>query len=152
MTCPAFCEVKGSVRLFLNKNHPMEIIHKYTRHFAMGTNRRVTSIAIFAYLKHFLRCAMLCCGGCVWLLPIIFIGTHSIALVEMNSAKLCFFIWKDTCFGCVIWMPSLLSLRRILELRIFFAQLHSLVSVNTVTKFHNLAITSSLVEKNPYTD
>ncbi|KAF9807381.1 hypothetical protein SFRURICE_008930 [Spodoptera frugiperda] len=39
----------------------------------------------------------------------------------------------DACYGCVLWIPSLLSMLRILELRIFIAQLHSLISVETVT-------------------
>ncbi|KAF9799048.1 hypothetical protein SFRURICE_008558, partial [Spodoptera frugiperda] len=29
-----------------------------------------------------------------------FIGTHSLALVETDSANLCFFIWKDACYRC----------------------------------------------------
>ncbi|KAF9804825.1 hypothetical protein SFRURICE_007728 [Spodoptera frugiperda] len=48
-----------------------------------------------------LNCAMLRCCGCVWLPPIIFIGTHSLALVETDSAELCF-IWKYVCYG---WLP-----------------------------------------------
>ncbi|KAF9796043.1 hypothetical protein SFRURICE_006822 [Spodoptera frugiperda] len=32
------------------------------------------------------RCAMLCCCGCIWLSPIIFIGPHSLAPVETDSA------------------------------------------------------------------
>ncbi|KAF9824748.1 hypothetical protein SFRURICE_016857 [Spodoptera frugiperda] len=48
------------------------------------------------------RCAMICCCGCVWLPPIIFIGTYSLALVESDSAS--FFTWKDTCYGCMLWV------------------------------------------------
>uniref|UniRef100_A0A2H1VC99 SFRICE_007121 n=1 Tax=Spodoptera frugiperda TaxID=7108 RepID=A0A2H1VC99_SPOFR len=54
---------------------------------------------------------MLRCCGCVWLPPIIFIGTHSLPLVETGSAKLCFYMER-----CVLWMASLLSIHRILEL------------------------------------
>ncbi|KAF9822518.1 hypothetical protein SFRURICE_005972, partial [Spodoptera frugiperda] len=32
-------------------------------------------------------CAVLCCCGCVWLPPVIFIGTHCLALVEIDSAN-----------------------------------------------------------------
>uniref|UniRef100_A0A2H1V0X4 SFRICE_001449 n=1 Tax=Spodoptera frugiperda TaxID=7108 RepID=A0A2H1V0X4_SPOFR len=32
-------------------------------------------------------CAMLCCCGCVWLLPIIVIGKYSLAMVETNSGS-----------------------------------------------------------------
>ncbi|KAF9797070.1 hypothetical protein SFRURICE_006945 [Spodoptera frugiperda] len=39
----------------------------------------------------------------------------------------------NTCFGCVLWMASLLSIPRIHELLMFLSQLHSLVSVETVT-------------------
>ncbi|KAF9787720.1 hypothetical protein SFRURICE_016927 [Spodoptera frugiperda] len=49
------------------------------------------------------------------------VPTHSmIALVQTDSAKLC------VMERCVLWMASLLSIYRILELRcIFLAQLHS---------------------------
>ncbi|KAF9810558.1 hypothetical protein SFRURICE_021011 [Spodoptera frugiperda] len=43
------------------------------------------------YYMILITCAMLHCCGCVWLLPITFIGTHSLALVDMVSAKLVFY-------------------------------------------------------------
>ncbi|KAF9791378.1 hypothetical protein SFRURICE_014090 [Spodoptera frugiperda] len=46
---------------------------------------------------------------------------------------------------CVLCMASLLSIQRTVERRIFHAQLHSLLSVETVTQFHSLAIASSCI-------
>uniref|UniRef100_A0A2H1WA62 SFRICE_025122 n=1 Tax=Spodoptera frugiperda TaxID=7108 RepID=A0A2H1WA62_SPOFR len=47
------------------------------------------------------KCAMLRCCECVWLPPIIFIGTHSLALV------IYIFIWKDACYKSVLWMCAI---------------------------------------------
>ncbi|KAF9802571.1 hypothetical protein SFRURICE_013758, partial [Spodoptera frugiperda] len=44
------------------------------------------------------------------------------------------FIWKNVCYGCELWIDFLLLIHRIHELRIFLAQLHSLVSVETITQ------------------
>ncbi|KAF9816554.1 hypothetical protein SFRURICE_010713, partial [Spodoptera frugiperda] len=52
-----------------------------------------TKIISYLVLKTDYRYSMLRCCVCVWLPPIIFIGTHSL-LVEMDSAKLCFLYGK----------------------------------------------------------
>ncbi|KAF9805088.1 hypothetical protein SFRURICE_010271 [Spodoptera frugiperda] len=59
--------------------------------------------------------------------------TVHLALVKTGSTKICFFIWKDACYGYVLRIVSLLSIHRTLQLRILLAPLHSLVSVETVT-------------------
>ncbi|KAF9797020.1 hypothetical protein SFRURICE_006895, partial [Spodoptera frugiperda] len=70
------------------------------------------------------RCAVLRCCGCIWFLPIKFIGTHSLALMVM--VKRTQLSYKDACYG---WLAPLLSIHRIPELCFFHAQLHSLVLV-----------------------
>uniref|UniRef100_A0A2H1WPI4 SFRICE_014750 n=1 Tax=Spodoptera frugiperda TaxID=7108 RepID=A0A2H1WPI4_SPOFR len=51
------------------------------------------------------------------------IGTHSLALVETGLAKLCFLYGKMRAMVAFYGLLSLLSIHRILELRIFLAQL-----------------------------
>ncbi|KAF9801020.1 hypothetical protein SFRURICE_006063, partial [Spodoptera frugiperda] len=55
---------------------------------------------------------LLCYCGCVWLPPIIFIGTHSLTLMETSSSKiLCFLYGKmramEACYECVLWMRAM---------------------------------------------
>ncbi|KAF9805336.1 hypothetical protein SFRURICE_007579 [Spodoptera frugiperda] len=91
-------KTRGSVRLLLTKNHPK------TKRYCLCQ-----------------RCAMLRCCGCVWLTSNIFIGTHSLVLVEMDLAELCFLYGKTRSmyawYGCVLWMASLLSILKLNILR-----------------------------------
>ncbi|KAF9789059.1 hypothetical protein SFRURICE_005661 [Spodoptera frugiperda] len=68
----------------------------------------------------------------MWLPPILFIGTHSLALVETDSAKLFFFVWKD----------GFPTIHRLLELRIFLAQPFS-ISENVLSRFYSRSIATS---------
>ncbi|KAF9799938.1 hypothetical protein SFRURICE_013675, partial [Spodoptera frugiperda] len=98
------------------------------------------------------RCAVLRCCGCVCLPPIIFIGTHSLALVETDLTKI--FITKDVCYGCLLWMIWLLSIHCILDLRIFLVQLlceywidqakQIMVLRTCITQWFNACIVSAL--------
>ncbi|KAF9804551.1 hypothetical protein SFRURICE_014459 [Spodoptera frugiperda] len=57
------------------------------------TNRAAIDLIVgysTSTIKISTRCAKLRCCESVWLPPIIFIGTHSLALVETDSTKLCF--------------------------------------------------------------
>ncbi|KAF9799959.1 hypothetical protein SFRURICE_019619 [Spodoptera frugiperda] len=79
---------------------------------------------VVEHLGTYKRFALQRCCECVWLPPILFFGTHSLAMEDIDS---------DACYRCVLWMAPLLSIYRILELRIFLVQLHSLVSAEKVT-------------------
>ncbi|KAF9786570.1 hypothetical protein SFRURICE_016293 [Spodoptera frugiperda] len=59
--------------------------HTRTAYLSISENGHIVSQLSY----YIFRCVILHCCGCVWLPPIIFIGTHSLAMVETYSIKLC---------------------------------------------------------------
>ncbi|KAF9794740.1 hypothetical protein SFRURICE_017430 [Spodoptera frugiperda] len=87
--------------LHLHAFYPRRCRQRCTLRHVMPRYKVHTLLTIYV-----VRCAMLRYCECIWLIPIIFIGTHSLAMEEMDSAKLIFLDGKmrimDVCYAWLI--------------------------------------------------